>query len=381
MILEGWYTGGTEEYVAQLSRYLAGNSAWESHLVILGGHQEKHLTKALGSATAVYCIDKPLRASLVALRRIVRRIKPEVCHCHLYTKLLPVTLLLRALRVPRLVTTLHVPLTQWNLRHRTMWRAAAALAHQLVGVSTDVLISLGRIDAGRYHGEHVVPPPFSAPVPTSPPGPRVESPTFTVTGCGRLAVQKDWPTMLRALAGFRSLVDKPVRFVHFGDGPLEDDFRATVAALGIQDCVEMMGRVAHDEVLAAVSRSDLFVLPSIFEGLGMAALEAMQCGVPTVTADFGSSYDFIKHGVTGHQFRRGDWEQLRDLLLWHHDHPGQSREIGRRGQQFVLERFSEENTFGQYLDIYADRARHVASPPLVSHTLQVTHRQQGCQLS
>ena len=68
--------------------------------------------------------------------------------------------------------------------------------------------------------------------------------------------------------------------------------------LGIAEHVRMPGRVDHPTVIKTLRRCDVSVLPSRFEGLGMAALEAMQYGVPTITADFEASYDFLEDGVT-----------------------------------------------------------------------------------
>jgi len=93
-------------------------------------------------------------------------------------------------------------------------------------------------------------------------------------------------------------------------------------------------------------------LPSHFEGLGMVALEAMQCGIPTITADFEASADFIENGITGHRFARGDWCALAELLFWHYSHSNESHQIGKQGQQLVLEKYSEENTFKKYIKLY-----------------------------
>jgi glycosyltransferase involved in cell wall biosynthesis len=234
-----------------------------------------------------------------------------------------------------------------------MWRAAVGLSHRVVGVSRDVVQSLGRSPQ----------PPCTYVIPAALPRPASAGtrdraadrrPSFVVCGAGRLACEKDWPTLLRAFAAFRTAIGQPVKLVLFGDGPLREELRRLAATLAIGDTLELRGWTPRDAFLSELRRMDLFVLPSRFEGLGMAAVEAMQEGVPTITADFGASYDFIEDGVTGHRFPQGDWAALADLMRWHHDHRSAAACIGLRGRQFVLERYSEENTFGLYPSVYMD---------------------------
>lgn len=102
---------------------------------------------------------------------------------------------------------------------------------------------------------------------------------------------------------------------------------------------------------------NLFVLPSRFEGFGMAAVEAMSLGVPTITSDFPASNEFIEHGVTGHQFPIGDTDALAELIVWHLQYPDQSKAIGRSGQQFAQDHYQPERIAKIHLDLYVDCLR------------------------
>jgi len=372
MLLEGWHTGGTEQYVWQLARFLREKAAVEVELAVLGGGDEAHWEKARQCAAAVHRIGGPLPAALARLRRLVRQRKPDVCHLHLYARLLPVTLLLRAMRVPRLVTTLHMPLDQWSWRHRVGWQAAIRLAGHVVCNSPTVARSIGRDGSRAGKPVFVIPPPLEPlPVEAERPagGPRSE---FIVCGCGRLAREKDWPTLLRGFAALEAAADRPVRGVLIGDGPLRRELRRVAAELGCGESFRLLGRLDHAEVLAVLREADVFVLPSRFEGLGMAALEAMQCGVPTITADFAASDDFLDDGANGHRFPRGDWQKLRDVLLWHYRNPEASQALGLRGQESVLRKYSEQNTFARYLQVYNVGPEEGAAAT-------TSHSEQGCQ--
>jgi len=361
MLLECWQTGGTERYVGRLGHFLKDNGRFDLFVALLGDAEELELCEARQWATGVYPLGRTRGESLWRLPRLVRELRPDVCHCHLYTSLLPATLILRALRVPRLVTTFHMPLSAWNRRHRLMWRAAAGLAHHVVCNSWTVARSFGPGRAARRLKAAVVPPPF----PQAPAPERQITPTptsaFTVCGCGRLSPEKDWPTLLRAFAALEPEVDRPTELVLLGHGPLEEEIRGLASQLGIAEHVRMPGRVDHPTVIETLRRCDVSVLPSRFEGLGMAALEAMQYGVPTITADFEASYDFLEDGVTGHRFPHGNWKRLQALLAWHCQHPDQSRAMGLRGQQSLLKTFSEENTFRKYLNVYSSESHDLTA--------------------
>ncbi|MBN2023858.1 MAG: glycosyltransferase family 4 protein [Pirellulales bacterium] len=356
MLLEDWRAGGTEEYVSQLARYLRRRESFEVFLVVLRRWESDLLPEAAEAADAVFCLGGSLPERLNKLHRLIGRLVPDVCHCHLYSSLLPVTLLLRWLRVPRIITTLHMPVTAWNWRRRMTTRLAASLADQVVCNSPVVARSLDVKCFGQGKKTTIVPPPF-LPFQTAPlPEARETASAFIVCGCGRLAPEKDWPTLLRAFSILRSCVAGPVQLALVGGGPLEKSLRRLAVELGIGQFVAFMGAVAHNEALAALRKSDVSVLPSRFEGLGMAALEAMQCGVPTITADFPASADFIEHDVTGHRFPRGDSKSLADLLLWHYRNPEDSRAMGRRGQEAVIRQYSEDGTFAQYPSVYLEKA-------------------------
>ena len=81
----------------------------------------------------------------------------------------------------------------------------------------------------------------------------------------------------------RSVPD--VRFVLVGVGPLEDDLRRQIAALGLQDTVLLPDY--RGPAVSILSAFDVFVLPSIYEGLSIAALEAMAAGRPMVVSEIG----------------------------------------------------------------------------------------------
>jgi glycosyltransferase involved in cell wall biosynthesis len=111
----------------------------------------------------------------------------------------------------------------------------------------------------------------------------------------RLAEQKGHATLLLAATKMECL-DR-VRFVFFGEGPLRDSLEATARELGVERAVVFAG--ARSGVTALLPAFDMFVLPSLWEGLPIAVLEAMAVGLAVVATAVAATPEIVKDGVTG----------------------------------------------------------------------------------
>ena len=89
----------------------------------------------------------------------------------------------------------------------------------------------------------------------------------------------------------------PARLLLVGDGPELGTAYKLAKDLGLSSLVHAVG--AQEEVLPLLSISDVFLLPSSQESFGLAALEAMACGVPVVASRVGGLPEVIEHGVSG----------------------------------------------------------------------------------
>jgi len=134
---------------------------------------------------------------------------------------------------------------------------------------------------------------------------------YNLVAMGRLADQKDYPTMFRAM---KLLKDKlPVKLRILGDGPDRDELRKLAADLGISENVEFLG-FAKDP-FPIIRSSCAYVMSSIWEGLPTALIEAMACGVPAVStrAKYGPE-EIIVDGESGLLVDIGDHEALVEAI-------------------------------------------------------------------
>ncbi|HZY91609.1 MAG TPA: glycosyltransferase family 4 protein [Thermoplasmata archaeon] len=112
---------------------------------------------------------------------------------------------------------------------------------------------------------------------------RLEQSKRLVLYLGRLAAMKGVDTFLRAAARIIAFDDETL-FVVAGEGPEYPRLVTLAAHLGIGDRVLFLGRVTEDERAVLLSSASVFVLPSVVEPFGIAALEAMAAGVPAIVS-------------------------------------------------------------------------------------------------
>jgi glycosyltransferase involved in cell wall biosynthesis len=105
---------------------------------------------------------------------------------------------------------------------------------------------------------------------------------------GRLSRQKNHALLLRAL---RDIPEAHLAIV--GDGELRDDLAALAAALRVDDRVHFTREIAPDAVAGLLQECNVFVFPSLWEGLPMAAIEALQAGAPIVASDIPANREVL----------------------------------------------------------------------------------------
>ena len=133
----------------------------------------------------------------------------------------------------------------------------------------------------------------------------------TIINVGRLVEQKDQETLVRAFAKVRSR--RPCRLVILGEGEKREVLVALAQKLGVGSEVLMPGFMANP--YSWMKKSAVFVLSSKFEGLPTVLIEAMQCGIPVISADCPSGpAEILEHGQWGRLFVPGDVDALASAI-------------------------------------------------------------------
>jgi glycosyltransferase involved in cell wall biosynthesis len=131
-----------------------------------------------------------------------------------------------------------------------------------------------------------------------------------VLGAGRIAPQKDFPTLVRAFERLRAATDRDdLRLIVTGDGEQLDDLRSLIERRGLDDFVDLPGYV--DDIYAYMDRADVFALSSAWEGLPTVLIESLTVGTPVVATDCPSGpREILQDGELGPLVPVGDAEAL-----------------------------------------------------------------------
>ncbi|HEY5661110.1 MAG TPA: glycosyltransferase family 4 protein [Gaiellaceae bacterium] len=156
---------------------------------------------------------------------------------------------------------------------------------------------------------------------------------------GRLIPIKGHIVLLRAFAQARRRVPS-LQLDLAGRGPLEPALRALAKELGVEDAIRFLGYVAP--VRRAIEDAAAVVVPSMGEGFGMVALEAMERARPVIAAEIGGLGELVEDGVSGYLVPTGEAEPLADAIVRLVSDLPRAAEMGLAGRRRALEQFLQE---------------------------------------
>ena len=239
-----------------------------------------------------------------------------------------------------------------SFRNRLMWRVFKYLlpaSDGILAVSRGVSDDLCSIAPGSSHKVKTLYNPVVWPDHSERAMAPVDHPWFNdkdvpvVLSAGRLAPVKDHAMLLRAFA--RVIESRPARLVILGEGSERGKLTKLAERLGIAQHVDMPG--FRDNPLSYMSKSDVFVLSSRYEGFANVLPEAMACGTPVVSTDCRSGpSELLEGGKLGRLVPVGDWQAMADAIIDTLDNPTPPDRLVARASEF-----SAEASVDRYLEL------------------------------
>ena len=286
-------------------------------------------------------------------RRLLQERRPDVLHAHLPHA----TWVARGSRllatVPLQLDTLHSPVTGSSLR-RLAYRFTAGITDCVTAVSQNVAKSY--LDAGLIRQDSLFVIPNCLDTAFWSPDPRIRSRIreqlgvgdgFLWVTTGRLEAVKDHGNLLKA---FASLGDE-AHLVLMGDGVLAEPLKRAAQKLGVDSRVHLLGFI--DDPRPYLRAADGFAMPSLWEGMPMALLEACACGLPSVASDVPGNNEIVTHAVTGLLVPPKDSSALAaGMLRLMQMQPDERTEMARLARQSVIERYELGRVIDQWLSLY-----------------------------
>lgn len=170
----------------------------------------------------------------------------------------------------------------------------------------------------------------------------------------RLTPEKGHRYLLEAVAKIKPSIPD-IKFLLIGDGPLRDELENQADKMAISDNVIFLG--LHKDVPEILQILDLFVLPSLYEGLGIVLVEAMACGKPVVATSVGGVPEIVKDGQTGLLVPPHDSSALARAIKTLLDDTKRAEEMGMAGKEKVGQMFDQKIIIKKYTDVYDSMMR------------------------
>jgi glycosyltransferase involved in cell wall biosynthesis len=150
---------------------------------------------------------------------------------------------------------------------------------------------------------------------------------------------------------FSEETTKPkIRFVIVGAGPEEGPIREAITSLGLKESVTLAG-LQHD-LLPYYRAADVFILPSITEGLSNSMLEAMSCGLAIMAGRVGGAREAVIEGENGSLFDPFNRAEIKELLRGHIADRSLAVRMGERSRETAVKTYSMAKVTDELLGIY-----------------------------
>jgi len=160
--------------------------------------------------------------------------------------------------------------------------------------------------------------------------------------------EKGHSILLRALFEVKKTYPD-IRYVIAGEGQDKPLLERKIGELGLGENVFLVGLLQNIAPLLKVS--DIAVLPSLVEPLGMFQIEAQYLGVPTIASDAGGIPETIVHQKTGLIVKVGHVQHWADAIVWTLNHSDEAKQFAKAGREFVLAKFSLESNITQFIEL------------------------------
>jgi sugar transferase (PEP-CTERM/EpsH1 system associated) len=166
---------------------------------------------------------------------------------------------------------------------------------------------------------------------------------------GRLDPVKDQAALVRAFAALRSGHPEAL-LILAGEGPCRPDLTRLISELGLAGRVRLLGDCP--DVALVLAALDLFVLPSIAEGMSNTLLEAMAAGIPVVATRVGGNPELVEDGAAGRLVPPQDPAALAEVMAGYLDDPHLRTLHGKAARQRATEHFGLDRMCAAYTGLY-----------------------------
>ena len=354
----GLGVGGTETHIVELASRL-DRSRFTVTVCALkpGGTMAQELEKRGVRVLSLDGTGKLDARVIVRLFKLLRAEQPDVVQAFLFWANVAARACGRILRAFPVISSYHDEVVSEGWLVRLVDRLTLTWTDRIVCCSGAV----GRSVVSRIGGkiEHCTIIPFGVDIdqfePTAAATRRElglrDSRKVIGTVCRLVEPKKGLRFLLQAMAVLaRRYGQPPCQLLIVGDGPSRHELELLREQLGLSSWVVFAG--SRRDIPRVLHALDAFVLPSLYEGFGIALLEAMAAGKPVIATAVGGIPEFVLSGETGLLVEPGNVEALADAIDRLLSHPQQARIMGAKGRIRVGESYHISTVVRQHEQVY-----------------------------
>lgn len=349
-IIETLNLGGAENFVADLC-----NAMVSDHDLVVCCTKEKGVTASkISPLIKIDCLEKGEgnpTGFVFQIARYIRNIKPDVVHLHSLGALLEVSLALALSGKRTFIVTCHGHLSHYSKnKYKRLIRRF---------FEVPAFLSVDRIVTVSNELKNILPWPVSKKVRTILNGvyvgiepvnrPHVKD-YVDLIYAGRLAKVKNLGCVVHAVKQIEDNINVKLRFQILGEGPEKESLKNLVTELDVKSEINFIGYV--DDVRSWYRNSDIFILPSYYEGISIALLEAMAEALAVIVTNVGGNSEIVESDVSGIVVEFDDVDGLGDAITKLACNDDLRRKLQINGFNTVKTLFNIEVATWKYLQLY-----------------------------
>lgn len=355
-IITAFGYGGAEKLLVDLVNIQSTDN--EVHIVYLKG--QPLLGPMLKDQALLHKIDLNIRCA-GRIRKFITALQPDVVHTHLGHADLIGLWACRGLNVKRFCT-MHNIWFKWNWRDHIIFfiysvffstiaknckvisisKSVSNHVKNTLGVSqhNNILLNNAIPDSIVQQGKNELRDELA-----------IQRDAFCVLFVGRLEIQKSVDTLLFATKEIMGRIQN-LRVLIVGNGSLMEKLQNLKSDLGISNNVIFVGHTSEAEKY--FKASDVFVLPSVFEGFGIVILEAFRASIPVVATAIEGPKELIEDNVNGLLFEPRDYKALADRIVKFYESRELREKIGNGGYLSYKDKFNIKSYAEQMEKLYLE---------------------------
>jgi glycosyltransferase involved in cell wall biosynthesis len=301
-----------------------------------------------------------LLSSILPAMGSAKRFEPDVVHAHFAVPVGPIAKILKLFyRIPYVIT-LHggdVPATGQaptafrliKLFMPPILRSASSLVAVSQTLATQAKTSFPNLNFKVI--------PNGVDTEFYVPGEKTGGELIRLCFAGRFSEQKGLEYLIYAIKKIANKEGRKFLLEIIGDGPVRNRIQQLVKSSNLEDRISFSGWVERKRLSQKLSYCDIFVLPSLMEGMPISCLHAMACGCAIVATKVGGIPEVVKNKVNGILVPARDSQALADSLLHLIDDDSMRMQFGDKGREIVQSDFRWEKIARQYLEILESAVR------------------------